>query len=411
MDVYDIAGDDHGRVSQLFYEKFKNHDSNVDFPPFDNSSRLCALDRDSLKTHVSLDEVKNAVWDCGSSKAPDPNGFSFAFVKKYWDDIKVDILEYVNIFLDTGSLPHGSNSSFFTLIPKVSNPIFIKYFCLISLIGIHYKIIAKILANRIGKVIDKIVSHEQSAFIVGRQILDGPLILSDIVEWFKKVVNLQACLSLSRASVLVNGSPTSEFSIKRSLKQGDHLSPFIFILVIEGLHNALSTAVSSGLIRGVKFGLLLSFEFKINIHKSNFYGIGVSDVDVSSMASNSGCASGQEPADYRKVPAEYRLAPAVYLQALAVYPSFFIRGLSENRPPILNKDNYVPWSSRLLRYATSKPNGKLLVNSILLGPYHTDEELTEMEVKQMEADDQAIQTILMGLPEDIYATVDSCETA
>ncbi|GJU96525.1 hypothetical protein Tco_1321281 [Tanacetum coccineum] len=84
---------------------------------------------------------------------------------------------------------------------------------------------------------------------------------------------------------------------------------------------------------------------------------------------------------------------------------------SENRPPILNKDNYVPWSSRLLRYATSKPNGKLLVNSILLGPYHTDEELTEMEVKQMEADDQAIQTILMGLPEDIYAIVDSCETA
>ncbi|GKC67455.1 hypothetical protein Tco_1100053, partial [Tanacetum coccineum] len=114
MDVYDIAGDDHGYVC----EKFKNHDSNVDFPPFANSSRLCALDHDSLKTHVSLDKVKNAVWDCGSSKAPDPNGFSSAFVKKYWDDIKVDILEYVIIFLDTGSLPHGSNSSFFTLIPK-----------------------------------------------------------------------------------------------------------------------------------------------------------------------------------------------------------------------------------------------------------------------------------------------------
>ncbi|GJY35588.1 hypothetical protein Tco_0420966 [Tanacetum coccineum] len=107
---------------------------------------------------------------------------------------------------------------------------------------------------------------------------------------------------------------------------------------------------------------------------------------------------------------------------------------SKNRPPILNKDNYVPWSSCLLRYAKRKPNKKLLVNSILHGPYvrrmivepgdpdrkvpvaesfheHTDEELTEKEVKQMEADDQAIQTILMGLPEDIYATVDSCETA
>ncbi|GJT82117.1 RNA-directed DNA polymerase, eukaryota, reverse transcriptase zinc-binding domain protein [Tanacetum coccineum] len=67
----------------FFKEKFKDHDSNVDFPPFVNSSGLCALDCDSLETHVSLDEVKNAVWDYGSSKAPGPDGFSFAFVKKY----------------------------------------------------------------------------------------------------------------------------------------------------------------------------------------------------------------------------------------------------------------------------------------------------------------------------------------
>ncbi|GKC15525.1 hypothetical protein Tco_1012307 [Tanacetum coccineum] len=99
---------------------------------------------------------------------------------------------------------------------------------------------------------------------------------------------------------------------------------------------------------------------------------------------------------------------------------------SENRPPMLNKENYVPWSSRLLRYAKSRPNGKLIYNSIMNGPYvrrmipepgdadrevpvpetfheQTDDELTEAEIKQMEADDQAIQTILLGLPEDIYA--------
>ncbi|GJT66899.1 retrovirus-related pol polyprotein from transposon TNT 1-94 [Tanacetum coccineum] len=76
---------------------------------------------------------------------------------------------------------------------------------------------------------------------------------------------------------------------------------------------------------------------------------------------------------------------------------------SENRPPMLNKENYVPWSSRLLRYAKSRPNGKLIYNSIMNGPY----------VRRMipEPDDQAIQTILLGLPEDIYAAVDSCETA
>nr|GEY63656.1 hypothetical protein [Tanacetum cinerariifolium] len=76
---------------------------------------------------------------------------------------------------------------------------------------------------------------------------------------------------------------------------------------------------------------------------------------------------------------------------------------SETRPPMLNKDNYVPWSSRLLLYARSRPNGKLIFNSIKNGPY-TDEKLTDKELKQVEADDQVIQTILLGLPEDIYAT-------
>nr|GEU96443.1 hypothetical protein [Tanacetum cinerariifolium] len=92
---------------------------------------------------------------------------------------------------------------------------------------------------------------------------------------------------------------------------------------------------------------------------------------------------------------------------------------SENRPPMLNKDNYVPWSSRIIRYARSRPNGKMIVDSTENGPYvwrmiasprepdlpipvlesfheQTDEELTENDIKRMDADDQAIQTILLA---------------
>nr|GEV88866.1 hypothetical protein [Tanacetum cinerariifolium] len=81
---------------------------------------------------------------------------------------------------------------------------------------------------------------------------------------------------------------------------------------------------------------------------------------------------------------------------------------SENRPPMLNKDNYVPWSSRIIRYARSRPNGKMIVDSIENGPY-----IRRMitDIKRMNADDQAIQTIILGLPKDVYAAVDSCETA
>nr|GEW35458.1 retrovirus-related Pol polyprotein from transposon TNT 1-94 [Tanacetum cinerariifolium] len=118
-------------------------------------------------------------------------------------------------------------------------------------------------------------------------------------------------------------------------------------------------------------------------------------------------------------------------------PSYFDGGINpcfENRPPMLNKENYVPWSSRLLWYAKSRPNGMLIHNSIINGPYvrrlipepgdpnrevpmnetfhvQTNDELTKKELKQIIADDQSIQTILLGLLEDICAAIDSCETA
>ncbi|GJV26560.1 hypothetical protein Tco_1379255 [Tanacetum coccineum] len=82
---------------------------------------------------------------------------------------------------------------------------------------------------------------------------------------------------------------------------------------------------------------------------------------------------------------------------------------SENHPPMLNKDNYISWCSHFLSYAKSKPNGKLLVNSILHSPYMMNS--LRNKKKKMEADDHAIQTILMGVLEDIYVGVDSCDTA
>nr|GEV76323.1 hypothetical protein [Tanacetum cinerariifolium] len=85
---------------------------------------------------------------------------------------------------------------------------------------------------------------------------------------------------------------------------------------------------------------------------------------------------------------------------------------SKNRPPMLNIENYVPWSSRLLRRIIPEPgdaNCKVTVTEIFR--MQTDDELSDKELKHIEADDQAIQTILLSLSEDIYAAVDSCKTA
>ena len=148
---------------------------------------------------------------------------------------------------------------------------------------------------------------------------------------------IKACLDSSRTSILINGSPTFKFNIRRGLRQGDPLSPFLFIIIMEGLHGILTDSVQSGLIRGITFGssnLTLSHLFfaddvvittdwsrrdmdnivrvfqvfylasglKLNIHKSNIYGIGVSNDDVHLMASNTGCAAGTLPFTYLGLP-------------------------------------------------------------------------------------------------------------
>ncbi|GJR18938.1 RNA-directed DNA polymerase, eukaryota, reverse transcriptase zinc-binding domain protein [Tanacetum coccineum] len=267
-----------------------------------------------------------------------------------WDLLKVDVVKAVRGIFDSCEMPKGTNSSFITLIPKIANPIHINDFRPISLIGMQYKIIAKVLANRLSKVIDKVVCKEQSVFISGRFILDGPLMLSEIMSWYKKKKRnlmffkvdfekafdtvswkfldhmlsslgfgnkwrkwINACLHSARASVLINGSPTSEFSIKRGLRQGDPLSPFLFIIVMEGLHIALQNAVSSGLIQGASIGdsgynisyifysddvviildwnrqdminiihvlhvFYLASSLKINVSKSNVYGLGLNQI-------------------------------------------------------------------------------------------------------------------------------------
>nr|GEW35293.1 RNA-directed DNA polymerase, eukaryota, reverse transcriptase zinc-binding domain protein [Tanacetum cinerariifolium] len=114
---------------------------------------LCDNDQIYLDSMVTLEEIKAAVWDYGSQKAPGPDGFSFMFVKKYWDLLHLDIQSFVNDFFAS---------------------------------GMFLQVVAKILANRLAKVINSVISHEQSAFILSCTILDGPLFLSEVMDWCKK---------------------------------------------------------------------------------------------------------------------------------------------------------------------------------------------------------------------------------
>ncbi|GKA42629.1 hypothetical protein Tco_0735289, partial [Tanacetum coccineum] len=140
--------------------------------------------RNELESDVSNDEIKKAVWECGTDKAPGPDGFTFGFFRHFWHLVEKEVQDAVRYFFYSNDLPNGCNSSFIALIPKIPDANLVKDFRPISLIGSIYKIIAKILTNRLVCVMGGIVNEVQSAFIEDRQILDGPFILNEMLSWW-----------------------------------------------------------------------------------------------------------------------------------------------------------------------------------------------------------------------------------
>ncbi|GJY62771.1 putative RNA-directed DNA polymerase, eukaryota, reverse transcriptase zinc-binding domain protein [Tanacetum coccineum] len=185
-----IEGDENSNlVKSEFLSHFKNRFDqpqetrlhlDMNFPNNLNSDQQA-----DLECEVTKKEIKRAVWDCGIDKSPGPDGFTFGFYRRYWKILESDMVDAVTCFFQQGNFPKGGNSSFITLFPKTPNANMVKDFRPISLIRSMYKIIAKILANRLVVVLGNLVNEVQSAFVADKKILDGPFILNELLQWCK----------------------------------------------------------------------------------------------------------------------------------------------------------------------------------------------------------------------------------
>ena len=115
-------------------------------------------------------------------KAPGPNGFTMAFIHKCWRVVEADVMAVFKHFHKYSVFEKSLNASFLTLIPKISSAVNIKDFRPISLVGSIYKLLSKVLANRLRVVLDSLISETQNSFVGGRQILDSVLIANECLD-------------------------------------------------------------------------------------------------------------------------------------------------------------------------------------------------------------------------------------
>ncbi|GLT95878.1 hypothetical protein SLE2022_135350 [Rubroshorea leprosula] len=150
-----------------------------------NFKQISEEKKAELERPFSVEEIEEGLKSCEGTKAPGPDGFNFNFLKCVWSCLKEDFMSFFEEFHQNGRLVRGLNSSFITLIPKKLNPLELKDFRPISLIGCLYKLLAKVLANRLKGVMSGLISDTQSAFLGGRQMVDSVLVLNEVVDEVK----------------------------------------------------------------------------------------------------------------------------------------------------------------------------------------------------------------------------------
>ncbi|KAL5752312.1 hypothetical protein ACOSQ2_022819 [Xanthoceras sorbifolium] len=152
-----------------FKDLFKSNNRDCDY---DSIPRLFQSINDREKAYLnskmSLEEVKISLFGIWGMKAPGPDGYSAAFYHHFWDMCKSDLYTLVDGCFEAGRLKEKINQTLITLIPKVTSPLDMTQLRPISLYNMNYKVISKVIVQRLRGLLPNLISPNQVAFVPGR---------------------------------------------------------------------------------------------------------------------------------------------------------------------------------------------------------------------------------------------------
>ena len=233
--------------------------------------KLTIDDREILKGNISFHEMALVLRHMQNNKSPGPDGFTVEFFKFFFKDIGNFLVRSANEGFDKGKLSITQYQGVITCIPKDGKPKqFLKNWRPISLLNVTYKIISACIASRIKKVLPKIIHHSQKGFMKGRYIGENIRLLYDMLEHTEKAnipglivaVDFEKAFdsvswnfikrslkffnfpdsiidwfntlySYSMSCVTFNGQYSGWFSLERGCRQGDPISPYLYLICAE----------------------------------------------------------------------------------------------------------------------------------------------------------------------------------
>ncbi|XP_060170788.1 uncharacterized protein LOC132601740 [Lycium barbarum] len=232
-----------------FFQKLFSPESTTDEPTSLNVIQSVVSDEDNrfLIAIPSREEIKEIVFQLDPDSAPGPDGLSGKFYQSSWPVIAEDVFLAVKAFFEGSTLPKFFTHTCLVMVPKVEFPQHFTDIRPISLCNVSSKIISKLLTARLSGLLPRIISPNQSGFVKGRAISENIILAQEIVNDIGKPVDgenvllkLDMAKAYDRYSVIVNGGRHGFFQSGRGLRQGDPLSPSLFVLTAELLSQSLN---------------------------------------------------------------------------------------------------------------------------------------------------------------------------